>query len=469
MAHRVRKTVTVLFADLVGSTTLGERLDPEVLEGIKARYFEESRTAIEGRGGTVEKFVGDAVMAVFGIPQAHEDDALRAVRAAEAIRNALAPLSEELGVDLQARMGIDTGEVLAGDPAEGEGFATGDVVNVAARLEQSAAPAEIFLGPGTHARVSWAARCEPVGPLELKGKGAPVRAWRLEEVRPDAEPIPRRFDSPLFGRERELATLQAVFGEATSEPGLRLVTLVGEAGIGKSRLAEELVRRIRGEATVLTGRCLSYGEGITYWPLAEIVREAAHHEARAAIVELFEGQPQSEFIAARLAAIVSASDVSTSSDEIAWAARKLFERLARDRPLVVRVEDVHWGAPTFLDLVEQVAYLSRGAPILLLCAARPELVDARPGWPGTKVQVNHLSRRSQRRLQLGTSRSSTTTGWSNGSSSAARATRCSSSSSPRCSRRAGLPTRSRRRSKGSSRLVSTASSHGPVSCCSGPR
>jgi class 3 adenylate cyclase/tetratricopeptide (TPR) repeat protein len=389
--RRVRKTVTVLFADLVGSTALGERMDAEVLDRIKARFFDASRAAIERRGGTVEKFVGDAVMAAFGIPQAHEDDPLRAVEAAEEIRGALAPLREELGVELEARIGIDTGEVLAGDPSAGQGFATGDVVNVAARLEQSAAPGEILIGPGTHARVSWATRCERVDPLELKGKSSPVQAWRLEAVRPDAEPIPRRFDAPLVGRDRELAALRAAFGEATAEPGLRLVTLVGEAGIGKSRLAEELVRQLRGEATVVAGRCPPYGEGITYWPLAEIIRDAAHHEARAAIVELFEGQEQSELVAARIAAVIGTSEVSTSGDEIAWAARKLFERLARDRPLVVRLEDVQWGAPTFLDLVEHVAYLSRGAPILLLCSARPELADARPGWPGTKVQLERLS------------------------------------------------------------------------------
>jgi class 3 adenylate cyclase/tetratricopeptide (TPR) repeat protein len=404
VSRKVRKVVTVLFADLVGSTSLGERLDPEQLEHVKTRFFEEAQGAIERRGGTVEKFVGDAVMAVFGIPQAHEDDPLRAARAAEELSAALVGLREELAIELEARLGIDTGEVLAGDPTSGQAFVTGDVVNVAARLQEAATPGQIFIGPGMHARTSWAVDSEPVAPLELKGKSLPIPAWRLHAVLPDAEAIPRRLDLPLVGRTRELGALQNAFGEATSG-ALRLLTLVGEPGIGKSRLAEELLREVRSQATILTGRCLPYGEGITYWPLVEILREASHHEARAAIVDLLEGEPERELIAERLATAVGSSDAPGSSDEIAWAARKLFERLARERPLVVRLEDLQWAEPTFLDLVEHVTYLSAGTPILLLCEARPELLEMRPSWPGTKLDLEPLATEESHALAAQVSRS----------------------------------------------------------------
>jgi class 3 adenylate cyclase/tetratricopeptide (TPR) repeat protein len=390
-----RKTVTVVFADVTGSTALGEQLDPEVLRGVMSRWFDEARAALERHGGTVEKFIGDAVMAVFGVPAAHEDDALRAVRAAAELRERLDALNEgverDLGFRLEVRTGVNTGEVVAGDPEAGHGFVTGDAVNVAARLEQAAAPGEILIGEATYRLVPAAVEAEPVEPLELKGKAEPVSARRLVRVLPGAEAFARRLDAPMVGRRDELALLLDAFGEAKRERACRVATILGEPGIGKSRLAHELVRTVQDEATVLRGRCLPYGEGITFWPLVEILREAVHHEVRARIVELLEGDPDAELIADRLAAAVGETAPGASTDEIFWAARRLFERLARERPLLVVVDDVQWAEETFLDLVEHVAYLSRTAPILLCCLARPELAQTRAGWPGRRVELKPLT------------------------------------------------------------------------------
>ena len=271
----VRKTVTVLFADVTGSTALGERLDPESLRGVMSRYFEEMRSAVERHGGTVEKFIGDAVMAVFGVPTVHEDDALRAVRAASEMRELLASLNAELerdwGARLQIRTGINTGEVVAGDPSAGQSFVTGDTVNVAARLEQAAEPDEILIGEATHGLVRDAVVVEPVDPLELKGKADRVPAFRLVDVTPGAPAVTRHLDSPLVGREQELARLERALDEAVARRACRVATVVGDAGLGKSRLVTEFVARAAGRARVLWSRCLPYGEGITFWPIAELV------------------------------------------------------------------------------------------------------------------------------------------------------------------------------------------------------
>jgi len=258
----VRKTVTVLFCDLVGSTTLGDRTDPELLRELMARYHAELRTILERHGGTVEKFVGDAAMAVFGIPHVHEDDALRAVRAADEIRAAV----ERLG--LEARIGVNTGEVVAGN---GETLVTGDAVNVAARLEQAANPGEILLGDGTHALVRDAVRAGPVEALALKGKPEPVPAYRVLELLPDIPAFARTIEAAFVGRDDELESLERTLARAIDERSPQLATIVGPPGIGKSRLARELIQRT--QARVLVGRCLSYGEGITYWPLSEIVSQ----------------------------------------------------------------------------------------------------------------------------------------------------------------------------------------------------
>jgi class 3 adenylate cyclase/tetratricopeptide (TPR) repeat protein len=351
-----RKTVTVVFCDLTGSTALGETVDPEALRGLLSRYFERMKTIIEQHGGSVEKFIGDAVMAVFGVPVAHEDDALRAVRAAADMRAAL----PELGI--QARIGVNTGEVVTGTE---ERLATGDAVNVAARLEQAAQPDEVLIGEQTLTLAGEAVKAEPVEPLELKGKAEPVPAYRLLLVREAPE---RRYETPFVGRQRELALLRETWERAQDEPRCELITIVGEAGVGKSRLTAEALASL--DARVVRGRCLPYGEGITYWPVVEVLKQLA-------VV------PSDERAAAAIGSLLGEREGATSTEEIAWAFRKTLEEAAAEQALVVVFDDIQWGEETFLDLIEHVALLSTGAPILLLCVARPELADNRAAWPVT--------------------------------------------------------------------------------------
>jgi class 3 adenylate cyclase/tetratricopeptide (TPR) repeat protein len=377
-----RKTVTVVFADVTGSTSLGERLDPEATRHIMERYFVEARTALEIHGGTVEKFIGDAVCAVFGIPAVHEDDPLRAVRAATEMRDRLGVLNEELerehGVTIAVRTGVNTGEVVAGDAALGQSFATGDAVNVAARLEQAAAPGEILLGPLAYRLVREAVRVEELEPLVLKGKSTAVSAWRLVEVLPDAPAYTRRITTPFIGRSEELAALAGALAEARQTGAARLVTVMGTAGVGKSRLVREFLASPDVPRS-LVGRCLPYGEGITYWPLNEIVRQVAGSDYRAGLEELLRDHGDANLVADLVASAVGASEGRRRNEEIAWAVRRLLEALAADRALVVVFDDVHWAEPTLLDLVEYLESLA-AAPILLVCVARPELLEARPSW-----------------------------------------------------------------------------------------
>ncbi|MGH2694250.1 MAG: AAA family ATPase, partial [Actinomycetota bacterium] len=355
-AKEQRKTVTVLFCDLAGSTALGETLDPERLRALLARYFERMKGIVEWHGGSVEKFIGDAVMAVFGVPVLHEDDALRALRSAVEMRDALPELR------LQGRIGVMTGEVVTGTE---ERLATGDAVNVAARLEQAAQPGEVLVGGSTLALVRDAAEVEPVAPLELKGKAEPVPAYRLLRVRDAPE---RTHGTPFVGRERELAIVREAWARAQGEQRCELVTLVGAAGVGKSRLVAEVLASI--EATVVRGRCLPYGEGITYSPVVEVLKQ----------LDLL---PSDESAATAIQSLLGETKSVTSAEEIAWAFRKTLDQAAMERPLVVFFEDIQWGEETFLDLIEHVALLASGAAILLLCVARPELVDRRSGWPVT--------------------------------------------------------------------------------------
>ncbi|HEU5215262.1 MAG TPA: adenylate/guanylate cyclase domain-containing protein [Gaiellaceae bacterium] len=348
-AHR--KVVTVLFCDVVGSTALGESVDPEALQGLLARYFERMKGIVESHGGTVEKFIGDAVMAVFGVPVAHEDDALRACRAAVEMRDAL----PELGVE--GRIGVNTGEVLAGTE---ERLATGDALNVAARLEQAAQPGEVLIGTQTLALVAPAVEVGEERLLELKGKGEPVAAHPVLAVREAAE---RSHASRFVGRERELQQLVDAWDRALAGPRCELVTVVGDPGVGKSRLVAEVLARI--DARVVRGRCLSYGEGITYWPVIEVVKQ-------------LHARPDDEHAAAAIGSLLGEGDTLAATDEIAWGFRKLLEAQA---PLVAVFDDIQWAEETFLNLIESTALLSVGASLLLLCMARPELLDRRPGWP----------------------------------------------------------------------------------------
>lgn len=349
-----RRTVTVVFCDLVQSTALGEALDPERLRSLLARYFDEMKAIVERHGGTVEKFIGDAVMAVFGVPNVHEDDALRAVRAAAEMRDALPDLR------LQGRIGVMTGRVVTGTE---EKLVTGDAVNVAARLEQAAQPGEVLIGERTFLLVTEATEVEPVEPLVLKGKTEPVAAYRLVAVHAPPE---RRHDTPFVGRDRELAQLHETWERVRAERRCALITIIGDAGIGKSRLVAEALGSI--EATVVRGRCLPYGDGITYWPIVEVLKQ-------------LRTWPADEVAAEAIRSLLGESQASTSAEDIAWAFRKTLEQAAVGRPIVVVLDDIQWGEQTLHDLIEHVALLSTGAPILLVCIARPELTEYRPTWP----------------------------------------------------------------------------------------
>jgi class 3 adenylate cyclase/tetratricopeptide (TPR) repeat protein len=381
-AGEQRKTVTVLFCDVTGSTALGERLDPESLRAVMARYFDRARLVVERHGGSVEKFIGDAVMAVFGIPVLHEDDALRAVRAAAELRDGLAGLNEGLvrdfGTTLDLRIGVNTGEVVTG--TEEWRLATGDAVNVTARLEQAAQPGEILLGAETWALVRDAIVAVAMEPLELKGKAAPVAAYRLVSVRSEALSRPRA--GVMVGRQRELGRLRAAMAQAAADGSCQLFTILGAAGVGKSRLAHEFLEGL-DDAAVARGCCLSYGEGTTYWPVVEVLKQVLGAEPEQCLAGL--GLDSSALRA--IHAVLGDGRVVASVEEIGWATRMLLEAVAVAGPLVVVLDDIHWGEEAFLDLVDHVADLSRDAPILLLCMARPELLDRRPSWGGGKLNA----------------------------------------------------------------------------------
>ncbi|HET7677317.1 MAG TPA: AAA family ATPase, partial [Candidatus Limnocylindrales bacterium] len=362
------------------------------------RYYETARVVLERHGGTVEKFVGDAVMAVFGVPVAHEDDALRAVRAAVELREALAPIDAELqarrGVGLRTRTGLNTGEVVTGQAGTGETLVTGDTVNVAARLEQAAAPGEILLGDTTWRLARGAVEAESVDALTLKGKSAPVRAVRLIAlVAGDGS----RAASPLVGRDFELTLLRQAFERVRDSGICHQFTLLGPAGIGKSRLAHEAIAAVADEAHVLRGRCLAYGEGITFWPLTEMVRQVAGiaaddgpDAAYGRLRQALDGHQEADAVAATVGLATGLRPGQASTEEVFWAFRRFLEWLARERPVVAVVDDLQWAEPTLLDLVESIGEWSREAPLLLVCLARPELLEVRPRWAGGKLNATNL-------------------------------------------------------------------------------
>jgi class 3 adenylate cyclase len=397
-----RKTVTVLFTDMAGSTALGERNDPEAMRAVMERYFDRMKMVIESHGGTVEKFIGDAIMAVFGVPEVHEDDALRAVRAAGEMRDALAHLNASLeadrGVRIRVRTGVNTGQVVAGDPTAGQRLVTGDAVNVAARLEQAAAPDEILIGAETYRLVRGAVTVEEVDPVEAKGKSEPVAAFRLSGVTPGAGAVMRRLDAPIVGREHELSLLLQAFERSVRERACHLFTILGSAGVGKSRLVSEVMSALEDQATILRGRCLPYGDGITFFPLLEAIPEAAGirdddspAEACSKIAALCRGEEHADRITTAISELLDFAEGSTSLEDQFWAVRRLLEHLARQRPLVVEFDDIHWAEPKFLDLIEHIADWARDAPILLVCVARHELLDRRQGWGGGKLNASSLN------------------------------------------------------------------------------
>ena len=398
-SQEVRKTVTVVFCNLKGSTELAGRMDSEALREVLTLYFSAMKPVLERHGGTIEKYIGDALMAVFGLPRMHEDDALRAVRAAAQMRAALEELNVTLragyGVTLENRTGINTGEVVTGEGGGSPRLATGDTVNVAARLEQAAPPGEILIGESTYRVVREVVEVVPVEPLELKDEPVSVPAYRLLSVAAGARSARPARRPPLVGRAREIAALGAEFRRSVAGPEGRLITLVGEAGIGKSRLIEEFVRSIADQAAVLHGRCLSYGDGITFFPLAEVLRRAAgivpedsEEDARIRLKSCF-GEQLAD-ATSRIESVMGLSQHPYGQDELFWAVRAVLEELARRRPLVVVFDDIHWAEPTFLDLIEGILDASLGVPLLLVCAARYELREDRPGFAAGRRAASQI-------------------------------------------------------------------------------
>jgi tetratricopeptide (TPR) repeat protein len=349
-----------------------------------SQFFVRMSEVLERHGGTVEKFIGDAVMAVFGIPELHEDDALRAVRAATELRGALASLNaeleEEFGLHIGIRVGVNSGEVVAGDGTAGHMLVTGDAVNVAKRLEEAARTGEILIGEPTRKLVENAAVYEPRDELELKGKSRSVVAWNVLATIEGAPAYARRLAAPLVGRQQELQMLRNVFDDAIAQRKCRLVTIMGPAGIGKSRLAAELSSSVGKDARVLSGPCLPYGDGITFWPLARIIGGLGGEVGVRAALAAAE---DADVVADRTLGAVSPTPVSAPGGELFWAFRRLFEEVARNQPLVLVIEDIHWAEPKLLDLLEYLAGWTDDAPILLVCLARPDLLEERPGWLST--------------------------------------------------------------------------------------
>ena len=398
LAQDVRKTVTVVFCDIKDSTALGERLDSESLRELLNVYFTAMRAPLERHGGVVEKYIGDAIMAVFGLPRQHEDDALRAVRAAAEMSEALDHVNVQLeaiwGIRLENRTGVNTGEVVAGDLAAGQRLVTGDTVNTAARLEQAAPASGVLIGGSTYRLVRHAVEVVTEEPLELKGKAERVPAYRLVRV-VGHEAYARRVDSPLVGRQTELDVLETSLLEARSDGRCRIVTAFGPAGVGKSRLLAEFLRRCEDRAITLKGRCLPYGSGITYFAIAETIREAAGIAevdgldlARTKLWALLgdEGRP----VAERLESAIGLTDATFAVTEIIWAVRRFLEILSARRPVVVLIDDIHWAEPTLLELLQQVTETT-GGPVLLLCSSRPDLLEEHADWGENRPRARALA------------------------------------------------------------------------------
>ena len=371
-----RKLATVIFVDLVDSTELVSRIDPEVVRRRVTRYFEGVSACIARFGGTVEKFAGDAVMAAFGVPLAHEDDAERAVRAAFAVMESV----HELG--LEARIGVESGEVVVEDSTET--FATGEAVNLAARLQQIAAPGEIRLGPGARRLAAGTVEVEDAGPVEIRGRREPLWTWRALQV---LDASRRMVEAPFVGREAELELLENTLSRAVRDRRAQLVTVYGEPGLGKSRLVTEFVEGVE-RATVLSGRTLPYGEGVTYWPLASMIKASAgitDDDPANSAFEKLRVSCESEAVADLLAValgVLGAAEGERTPQELTWAALQWAEQLADVQPLILVFEDVHWAEEPLLDLIEHLARSLRGAPVLIVAVARPELLEIRPAWGG---------------------------------------------------------------------------------------
>ncbi len=391
LAVERRKTVTILFADMKGSTQLGERLEPEALRTIMTRFYASARGILERHGGTVEKFVGDAVMAVFGVPRVHEDDALRAVRAAIGFRDAVevmnAELIENYGTGVQIRTGVNTGDVVSGDPTTESSFVSGDAVNVAARLEQAAEPGGILIGEATHAIVAELVDVEPVEPLTLKGKSEPVPAYRLLAVREGESR--RRLVAPLIGRDDERRdTLGCRPRELRPRTAPRVAVVLGAPGIGKSRLLEDVRFALEGEGRVVGRPCGTGPEGS---PLPMVIRAvlgtADASDTERAAIKLLAGREQAEVVAEALGHVL---DGTAEPEAASWAAQQVFSKLADERPLALVVDDGHLAEATALDEL-RIAVMGSAGAVSLLVGARPELLEDDPSWSGSpEVRILEL-------------------------------------------------------------------------------
>src|SRR2546430_9518459 len=377
-----RKLATVLFADLVSSTELVSGQDPEITRRRVTSFFDGVQRCIETHGGTVEKFAGDAVMAAFGIPVAHEDDAERAVRAGLGILEHVRELS------LEARVGIEAGEVVV-DETDST-FATGEAVNVAARLQQAAAPGEILIGDSAHRLTQGRIEAEEIGPLELRGFRNPIAAFRAIAAL-DGQPRLAAISAPFVGRESELDLLQNTLERTMRDRRPHVFTVYGEPGVGKSRLIREFLAGAEG-TTILAGRALPYGEGVTYWPLAEMVKSAAGitdddpmETAKQKLIECCGDEAIAELLGLA-SGVMEAVEGERGQPEIAWAAREFVDELADVQPLVMVFEDIHWAEEPLLELIDHLAQWVRERALLIICLARPELLDVRPGWGGGRVR-----------------------------------------------------------------------------------
>src|SRR4051794_15715090 len=382
-----RKLVTVVFVDLVDSTGLLADADPEIVRRRVNRFFESVSHCIVTHGGIVEKFAGDAVMAAFGIPLAHEDDAERAVRAA------IATLERVRELGLEARIGIESGEVVADD--SDSTFATGEPVNLAARLQTHAEPNTILVGPQAARLLRGRIELEPLHPIELRGWREPVAAQKVICVAPQDAAAIGGIAAPLVGRDAELELLENTYERTVRSRRASLVTIYGDPGVGKSRLAREFVAGLEG-ATVLIGRSLPYGEGVTYWPLAEMVKASSGisdddplDDAQKKLRDYCEDDAVADLLGLAVG-VLEAVEGERSQQEIAWAAREWAEQLAEAQPLVLVFEDVHWGEEPLLELLEHLAASVREAPLLIVGLARPELLDIRPTWGGGRLRATTL-------------------------------------------------------------------------------
>jgi predicted ATPase/DNA-binding SARP family transcriptional activator len=385
--REVRKTVTVVAAEVALSGDEGRALDTEALRRMTSRAFHELESCVRRHGGVVETVAGDEAIAVFGLPVLHEDDALRALRAAAEARTRMWEFAEELerdrAVELEFRLGVSTGEVVASTQTEGLLRTTGQPVRRAAALVRTAARGEVLFDLSVWELVHDAVAVERAGD-----------AWRLTAVTDPLSIPARRLDSQMVGRTRERRRLTDAFEQALADRSCQLFTVLGLAGVGKSRLVQEFLLEIAGRARVASGRCLPYGEGITFWPLLEMVKELvglgdgdSPEEARAKVAAAFDAGMDADTLARRVAETIGLSEVSSQAEEGFAAVGALVDTLARKKPLVLVFDDFHWGEATLVDLVEHLADWTREAPVLLICVARPELLDVRPGWAGGKVNA----------------------------------------------------------------------------------